>query len=96
MLAANIKRLAVYVTLESDDLIVKDYHGDGSEEEDLFDDGEDEAMDHSLVLASNPAFRVFYGASVLTYPLQGADPETDIRYNKGFLGRIWYRDIANV
>jgi len=96
MLAANIKRLAVYVTLDSDDLIVKDHPGDGSEEGDLFNDGEDEAMDHSLVQASNPAFRVFYGASVLTYPLQVADPATDFRYNKGFLGRIWYRDSAIV
>ena len=75
-------RAAFYVTLNTDSMLLR--NGEGSSKHKMA----------NVVQSSNDEFQVFYGAGVLTYPLQFADPVTDVRNNKGFLGRLWYKDIS--
>ena len=71
------ERQSFFVTLTTDDLVSQDQ----------------EHSQHKLedVMCFSSHLDVFYGASVLAYPLELADPETDFRYGRGFIGKIWYQ-----
>ena len=74
-------RQSFYVSLTTDDLISQDYMRDNERHRFLGD----------VLYASSPELDVYYGASVLAYPLGLADPNTDFRDGKGFIGKLWYQ-----
>ena len=75
-------RQSFYITLTTDDLVYQHYLAD-SENNMAYVDAND------FVQASGPDLTVYKGASVLTYPLELADPATDFR-SGGFIGRLIY------
>ena len=82
------RRVAFWVTLTTDSLVIQNYGGE--------EDGRHIMSNkNNVVQSSNSDINLYYGASVLTYPLQIADIDTDFRGNKGFLGRLWYKEVAN-
>jgi len=74
-------RQSFYVTLTTDDLISQNYIRD-SERLRLMDD---------VLYSSSAELDIFYGASILQFPLSLADPDTDFRLGRGFMGKIWYQ-----
>jgi len=69
-----------WVTLRDDDLVSHNHQ----ERKGL------DCKDVEAIYASNTEVNVFYGTSILTYPIQLADPETDYRCGRGFIGKIRY------
>ncbi len=74
------QKASFWVTLRDDDLVS---HND--QEQNGLD-----CEDEDALYASNEEMNVFYGTSILTYPIQLADPETDYRCGRGFIGKIRY------
>lgn len=64
-----------WVTLRDDDLV--SHNRDAGEQNEIY--------------ATNGEMNVYYGSSILNYPIQLADPETDYRSGRGFIGRIRYK-----
>lgn len=47
-----------------------------------------------VVYATNQEMNVYYGTSILTYPIHLADPETEYRSPRGFIGKIRYKVVG--
>ena len=76
------RRAAFYVTLNTDSMLLQNREASSKNEM------------ANIIQSSNAEIQVLYGVGVLTYPLQFADPVTDFHKNKGFLGRLWYKEVS--
>ena len=81
------RKRSFWVTLRDDDLVSHNrFVGHKRGQNTILQDYEDDT-----VYASNAEMRVYYGTSILAYPIQLADQETEYRQGRGFIGNIRYK-----
>ena len=78
------QRKSFWVTLRDDDLVSHNRFV-GHDQDNLED------ADTDTVYVTNTEMNVYYGTAILDYPIQNADPETDYRCSRGFIGKIRYK-----
>ncbi len=84
------ERKSFWVTLRDDDLVSHNLFV-GHEQNNRFVSQQDNLEDADTVYATNTEMNVYYGTAILRYPIQLADPLTDYRSSRGFIGRIRYK-----
>jgi len=82
------QRKSFWVTLRDDDLVSRNRFVSHDQDYGIDLKGVD------AVYATNTEMNVYYGTSILTYPIQLADPETEYRSGRGFIGKIRYKVVG--
>lgn len=81
------RRKSFWVTLRDDDLVSHNFVAHDQDNGQVLEDAD-------AVYATNTEMKVYYGTSILTYPIHLADPETDYRSSRGFIGKIRYKVLG--